>query len=270
MIKSLLLLEWKKFKSNAVFRVLTFMFVVLMPLVILSVKDLFKDMPPPLPSSKEFYEFPNVWDYQGYIGSWLVSLLLGFLAIYMTSSELSQKTLRQNIITGMKRKNLFLGKILFLVTIAGVASLIYGVSSVVIGMIHTDGYDFSLIFDNNNALLRYFLMCLGYLSLAMLFVLIFKKGILAIIVYLLYMIIIEPVFMALYVYQFKDSGRNFFPINSFEDLMPFPLYRMPDYFINKEWDFSILLTYNQAIGMTLLYTTIFTLASYLIFMKRDI
>jgi ABC-type transport system involved in multi-copper enzyme maturation permease subunit len=241
-----------------------------MPVVIFLVKDTFSDMPPPFPSSKEFYEFPGIWDYQGYIGSWWVSLLLGFLAIYMTSSEFSQKTLRQNIITGMKRKNLFWAKIIFLTVISVVATLIYAFSSVITGVVHTDGYDISLVFDNNMAILRYFLLCLGYLSIAFFFVVLFRKGILAIIVYMLYMLVLEPLMMAIYVYQFKNSGRNYFPMNAIEDLMPFPLYKMPDYFINKEWDFSILLSQQQAMLMAVIYITFFTVISYALFMKRDI
>lgn len=270
MLRYLFMLEWKKFKPNTVFRVMVVMFITLMPSVIYLVKDTFPEMPPPFPSSRDFYKFPSIWDYQGYIGSWWVSLLLGFLIIYMTSSEFSQKTLRQNIITGMKRSDVFMAKIIFLVFISLAATFLYAISSVVIGILNTDGYDWALIADNNWAILRYFLMCMGFLSMAFFFVILLRKGILAIIVYTMYMLVLEPILMGIYVYQFKNTGRNYFPMNSIEDLMPFPLYKMPDDFIHNEWDFSILLTYPQAMCMAILYTGIFTLISYLLFLKKDI
>jgi len=270
MLRHLLVLEWKKFRQNTVFKILIFMFVVLMPLVLLSVKDLFKDIPPPLPSSKVFYQFPDVWEYQGYVGSWLVSLLLGFLAIYLMSSEFSQKTLRQNVITGMKKSELFWGKVLFLVTISFLATMVYAFSTIVLGMVHSEVSGISSIWDNEWAIFRFFLMCIGYLSIAFFFVILLRKGILAIIVFMLYMLILEPILMALYVYQFKNVGRNYFPMNSIEDLMPFPLYRLPDYFITQEWNFSILLSYNQAMIMTTFYSLLFITMSYFLFLKRDI
>ena len=269
-MKDLLLLEWKKFNSNAVFRALSLVYILIAPFVILAGKDAFKDMPPPMPSSRIFYEFPTVWDYQGYVGNWLVPFCLGFLAIHIVTSEVSNRTLRQNIIIGMTRKEFFFSKLFTILSISVVATILYAVSTIIIGMVHTDGFDFELIFDNNLALIRYFLLCTGYMSFALMLAFVIRRGTLTILFYFLYIMMLEPILMLVHVYYFKNSTRNYWPMNSIEDLMPFPLFKVPDYFVNKEWDFNILLPYSHAIGMATLYSCIFILVAYRSFMKRDI
>ncbi len=269
-MKDLLLLEWKKFNSNAVFRALSLIYILISPFIILGGKDAFKDMPPPLPSSKAFYEFPSIWDYQGYVGNWMVPFCLGFLAIHIVTSEVSNRTMRQNIIIGMTKKEFFYSKLYTILTMTIIATVLYAVSTILIGIFNTDGYDIELILDNNFAILRYFLMCLGYMSFALMLAFLIRKGTLTLLFYFLYVMMLEPILMLIHVYYFKNSSRNYWPLNSIEDLMPFPLYKLPDYYINKEWDFNILLPYSHAIGMTILYSSIFIFIAYKSFLKRDI
>lgn len=269
-MKNLLILEWKKFSGNAVFRALGLIYIFIAPFVILGGKDAFKDMPPPMPSSKTFYEFPTVWDYQGYIGNWLVPFCLGFLAIHLITSEVGNKTMRQNIIIGMTRQEFFQSKLYSILIMAIGATVLYTVSTLCIGMINTDGFDIELIFDNNMAILRYFLLCIGYMSFALMLAFLIRKGTLTLLFYFMYVMMLEPILMLIHVYYFKNSSRNYWPMNSIEDLMPFPLFKVPDYFVNKEWDFNILLPYSHAIGMTGFYSCIFVMLAYYSFMRRDI
>ncbi|MBK6497714.1 MAG: ABC transporter permease subunit [Saprospiraceae bacterium] len=269
-MKDLLMLEWKKFSGNTVFRALGLLYILVSPFIILGGKNTFKDMPPPMPSSKTFFEFPTVWDYQGYIGNWMIPFCLGFLVIHMITSEVSNRTMRQNIITGMTRKNFFLSKLYSMFFMAILATILYVISTIVIGVLHTDGFDLELIMDNNMAVIRFFLLCVGYMSFMRFVGIHYKKGMLSLLTYFMYVLILEPILMLIHVYYFKNSSRNYWPINSIEDLMPFPLFKVPDYFVNKEWNFNILLPYSHAMGMAVLYSCIFISLAYYSFMKRDI
>jgi ABC-type transport system involved in multi-copper enzyme maturation permease subunit len=121
-------------------KALSAIFVALFPLIILTGKKVFANVPPPMPGSITFYEFPTVWDYQGYVGNWFVSFCLGFMMVYMITSEVSNRTQRQSIINGLTRKEYWLSKITVLVSLSVVATLIYVISSLLLGIIHTDGY----------------------------------------------------------------------------------------------------------------------------------
>ena len=268
-MKELLSLEWKKFKSNTVFRVLVAMYILLAPLIILMGKDIVDKMQIPMLTSTEIYEFPKIWDYQGYVGNWLVPFCLGFLTIYMITSEVGNKTMRQNILTGMTKKSFFLSKSLSILFIASAATLLYALSTIIIGVIHTDGIDLALIFDNNFAIFKFFLLCLGYMSFAMLVAFIIRRGTLAIFFYFFYFIL-ESILQGIHVYYYTHVSRNYWPINSIEDLHPFPLLKIPDFFVDKEWNFSLLLSSGQAIMMSIIYTTLFFAIAYRSFMKRDL
>jgi ABC-2 type transport system permease protein len=269
-MKDLLVLEWKKFSGNAVFRALGLIYICIAPFIILAGKDTFKDMPPPMPSSKVFYEFPSVWDYQGYVSNWMIPFCLGFLTIHIITSEVSNKTMRQNIIIGLTRQQFFLSKLYSILLMAVGATVLFVLSTCIIGMIHTDGFDFDLIFDNNLAPLRFFMMSIGYLSFALMLGFVIRRGMLSLLTYFMYIMMLEPILMLVHVYYFKNSSRNYWPMNSIEDNFPFPLFKLPDYFVNHEWDFNILLPYSHAMGMSLIYSAIFIGLAWYSFMKRDI
>ena len=270
MMKELITLEWLKFRKNSVVIVLSALFVGLFPFIILTGKKVFNNVPPPLPSSIVFYEFPTVWDYQGYAGNWLVSFCLGFMMVYMVTSEVSNRTQRQAIINGMTRKEYWFSKLSVLIFMALVATAMYVVSSIVLGVTHTEGYDFEIIWDNNNAIIRFFEMCLGYLSFAFFIAIWIRKGTLAILTYFSYIMFLEPIIRAIHLNYFRNRSSLFYPMNVIEDLMPNPFFKLPDVWIEKEWGFKILLSHTEALGGSIFFIAIFMSLSWWLFMKRDI
>ena len=81
-----------------------------------------------------FFEFPNMWGYLGFAGNWLAFFLLRVdLGIYGLSNEVSYKTMRQNIITGMERKEFYLGKALSITVLSLGATIFYMIIGLIIG-----------------------------------------------------------------------------------------------------------------------------------------
>ena len=76
----------------------------------------------------------------------------------MFTSEVSNKTMRQNILNGFTRKEYFLSKLTIAVLLSLYATAIYTLSSIGIGLVSTDVYDLELVFDNNFAIFRFFLI----------------------------------------------------------------------------------------------------------------
>jgi ABC-2 type transport system permease protein len=266
----LLNIEFYKFRKNSVAIVLSILFVLFLPFILLTVKDTFKNIPPPFPSSSVFYEFPTVWDYQGYVGNWLVSFLLGFMMIYFVTSEISNKTMRQCIINGWTRHQYWMSKFFVMLTLALVATMLYFISTLCIGIVHTADVDLELLLDNNGAVLRFFIMSLGYLSFAFLIATWIRKGILAILIYFCYILFLEQILRGVHLYYFKNKSVLYYPINIIEDLMPNPMFRAPDNWLSKDIGFKILLPYWQSGLLTILLTALFLGLSYRIVTKRDL
>ncbi len=270
MIIKLLRLEYTKFKKNAVISLLVFMFLLTMPTVIFIGKE-FKDVPPPLPNNEVFFTFPMVWDYQGYIGNWLVFFFLGLISVFIVVNEVGYKTFRQNIITGMTRQQYYLSKVITVVALAIAATLLYTVICLGIGMYHTEGWTMSDAFYNSWAIPRFFLMSIGYMSFGLFCGFVIRRSGVAVLLYLCYMIMLEPLIKwAVHFRVIQNNTINYYPSNCIEDLMPFPLYRFADMVPKKDLDFSFLLTYSQATIGSIVWIAIFLGVAYYSFMKRDI
>lgn len=266
----LLIIEFLKFRKNSVIIVLSALFILFFPFIILTGKRIFSHLPPPFPSSVTFYEFPTVWDYQGYVGNWLVCFFLGFMMIYIITSEISNRTMRQSIINGQTRKDYWIGKILVMLAISIIATLLYFISCIMLGVTHTDGYEISIIWDNNFANIRFFLMCIGYLSFAMFLAYLIRKGTLTILIYFAYVLFVEIILRAIHLNYFKHRSVLFYPMNVVEDLMPNPFFRIPDFVSKDQFDFKILLSYNEAMLVSVIYISIFIYLGWYRFMKKDI
>lgn len=263
-------LEWQKFSKNTVVVLLLAIYAVFAPFVLFTAKDVFEDAPPPFPNVLSFFEFPLVWDYQGYVSSWFVSFNLGFIAIYIFTSEVSQRTMRQNIITGLTKSEFLLSKLITITMLSLFSTFIYYVSSVIIGYIHTPGADVSLIFDNNYAGFKHFIMCMGYMSFALMLAVLIRKGMLVILLYFTYVNMLEPILRQVQLYFFKSRSMIFWPMNTFEDLFPLPLYRLPSTWIETSFGFKPLQTLFESVTFSIIYCLIFIVFSWFWYQKKDV
>lgn len=269
-IKKLVSIEWLKFKNNSIFIAVMGIFTIGFPFLILLGKRIMRDAPPPLPSSNVLFEFPTVWDYQGYMGNWFVSILLGYLMIYMFTSEVSNKTMRQNILTGFTRKEYFLSKLTIAVLLSIYATTIYALSCIGIGLIATDVYDLELVFDNNFAIFRFFLMSMGYLTFSLLIANLVRRGILSILLYLAYIMAVEVIARLIIIFKFETRIPNFAPLNAIEDLMINPLFKFADPFGEQQLGFQFLLSRPEAIISSTIYLISFVALGWLVFKKKDL
>lgn len=268
---NLLVTEWQKFSKNAVVSLLAIMFVITFPTGIFIGKEL-DDVPDPLPDNKIFFEFPTMWDYLGYSGNWLVFFFLGLMIIFLICSEVNYKTMRQNVITGYRRQTFFAAKLASVVVLSLAATIFYAVIGLAIGFYHTEGATLSSALDNDWAFLRFFIMSLGYTSMAFFIAFLVRRAGVAVLLYIAYIMLIEHFLKWLIHFRYiaKNNSINFWPANVIEDLMPFPLFHFADAIPRKDLNFSFLLSYEEAGIASMVYIVIFIALAYRHFMKNDI
>ncbi|MCB0600955.1 MAG: ABC transporter permease [Saprospiraceae bacterium] len=270
MIRYLLTLEWLKYRNNGLVKVLLLFFVISQSFLLLTGKK-FPELPPPLPAPSAIFEFPSVYVYQGYIGNWLAFILLGFLAIYMTSSEFSSKTFRQNLITGLSRSQMFQAKLYTILMISTVATLLYWISCLAYGLIHTPDITIDLITERWEWVLRYWLMCLGYMSFAWMLAVVFRRSALATIFYLTYVLFLEPILRWAVHYQlFNHRSMLFYPMNAIEDLEPNPFFEYADAIQQKDMPFPLFLQPWEAVLTSSIYIVIFLFITYRVIRRADL
>lgn len=273
---NLLTLEWKKYKDNSVVKLFLLMFLITLPVTIFMF-DQFKKAPPPFPQTEDIFSFPGIWEYQFYVASWLVFFFLGYVVIYMVTSEVDYKTMRQNIIAGLTRKEFFLAKISSILFIATISTILYILVCLAFGFFYNDPVSLEGAFDKNSLLFiaKYFLMNLAYMGFGLMLAMLIRKSGIAIFFYVSYIIFIEPVIKVLsasYLINETSITRfvNFLPLNAIEDLGPLPFYKLGTNLPSFADGMEFLLSDTEAIVSSLIYTGIFYAVAYWIFMRRDL
>jgi ABC-2 type transport system permease protein len=212
---SLLRIELIKLTSYNAFRVLLILHLVLFSLVIITTSQL--DITVPGFSTDYLYQFPNVWEFFPWVASWF-NILLAILVIVITANEYSFRTFRQHVIDGLSRFQLLAGKGMVIIMLALYATLMVLLLSLIFGFVFTRNYGEITFTAKSYTLLVYFLQAVAYMVFGFFIAVLFRSTGLAITLFLLYRIIIEPVFRLF----FPKAARMYFPIKAISGLTPTP------------------------------------------------
>jgi ABC-2 type transport system permease protein len=214
-MRSILLNEITKIWSYTAFRTIILLHFILFLLVVLVTSRL--DITVPGFSTDYLYQFPNIWEFFPWVASWF-NLLLAILIIVMTGNEYSFRTFRQHVVDGFSRSQLLSGKA-FLMLMIGIYSLLMVLLfSLIFGFIFTSDYSGGAFIRKTYILLVYFVQAIAFMSAGFFLAVLFRNTALAIILFILYRLIIEPV-MRLF---FPPEARLYFPMKVIANLTPMP------------------------------------------------
>ena len=265
----LLNLEWKKLYRLTAFRLFTAFYLLLLPAILMTGKQI-TELPPPLLTNEVLFIFPTVWQYLGYVGGWLCFFFFGFLSIIMVTNEYSNKTMRQNIITGLSRKQYFLSKLYFIIAVSLAATAWYVICSFTIGYFNTETIYWHKVWQHADYIPRYFLMCMGYMSFGLFLGFLLKRTGIAMFLYLAYIMFLELILRwGVHFQLIKDRSMHFYPMNAIEDLTPIPVTEIAEEFISN-YGFSFFLSPIEAVITTTVYSCIFIWAAFRIIRRSDL
>jgi hypothetical protein len=206
------------------------------------------------------YAFPGLWGKLAYVASYF-HLLLGILLIILITDEFQFRTFRQQLIDGSSPANLIQGKLAVSGLLAAFGVVVVLLVGLYFGLQHADETSAPATEGLLDALLRYGVQALGYLSLAALFGFLIRKSGPAILLFLLYSWVIEPLLRL----PVADHIDRYFPTKVFSTLTPNPTQVILDTMTGP----TSALPTAQAIPLTLAYAGIFWLLSYLLIRYRD-
>lgn len=266
----LLQLEWKKIAPNRLFKISVALYFILMPLLFFTIKTIMnpEEGSPQAVLFRPFYVFPDLWETTAYWTSWLTYFLLTYLSVWMVTTEYDNRTLRQNIITGIERRSLFLSKLLMILALALGATVYLLLATSIIGW-WQGGYGYQWG-EESFALGRFFVQAVFYMSFAFMLAILFRKSGLTMIVFFAYLAIIERVIRYLVFGQLIGELKwgSYFPGSAAWDVVPLYLVRrIPDF---SEGMLDILLPLELATALTVMYTVLFFSIAYWVFSKRDL
>lgn len=213
-MKKLFNLEKIKALSYPAFKTLMIIHFLLFFLVILVVSRWHISVPGF--SVKGLYQFPNIWTFFPWVASWF-NIFLTIVLITLVGNEFAFKTFRQNVIDGLSRNDLIAGKLVLIFTVAIYTFLMVLIAVLIFGLINTDQFTASKVFDHVHLLFVYFIQAIGYMTLGLLFAMIFRNTALSIIMFILYF----PIEGIIRLF-FKQEARRFFPLKIISNLTPRP------------------------------------------------
>lgn len=267
-MKKLLNIEWIKIRSNSTLLLVLAAYLLGTGFIIWLVGNFSSNSIEENVNFKKlgFYAPENLWQSVSYSAGFFKWIAAFFLIIFV-SNEFTYKTLRQNIIDGLERKQVFLAKFLWVIILAllGVcATLLVGL---VMGVKANEGIVLSELFQNTEYLFYLFMQLLLFYSLAFMAAVYLKRSGISMVMMVLYALIFEYL-MAWGIR--KISGIDFkLPLAAARELIEQPFARLTglDELLQIEAKTGSMLPF---VALVCAYTAVIIGAVYYKFMKSDL
>jgi len=263
----LLSIELHKLKYNKASKVLTIIYFVLLSLLVLT-SFMEVDLGFAVLNFSEYgiFEFPFIWHFNTYIAL-LLKIFLLLIIVSMVSMEYSNKTLKQNLIDGLSKKEYVLSKF-YMVILYALSSTVYiTLVSLILGYSFSTDTSFNVIVHETHFLFSYFIRLLSFLSFGLFAGILIKRSAFA-----MGAMLIWRIFELIIVESFSSVKilSSIFPFTNMEQLITQPFKRLSiiqEMMGESDQVYEMPTTH---ILISLGWTAFFILMSYLIIKKRDL
>lgn len=272
----LLKLELQKLWLNKTSRVLIFISFILpfTVLVLSSIKINFFGFFTLELGELGIFNFPIIWHITTFFASYF-KFFFAIVVVSMIGNEYSNKTLKQNLIDGLSKKEFILSKFYTIVFFSLCATILIGVASFLIGLYYSSYTEASIIFREVEFLLAYFVKLVGFFSLCLFFGILLKRSAFAL-GFLFVLYIVEwLVFWGAYEVIGNADGafkvKNCLPLESMYKLIDQPIQRI----VMTKFPEKTDIAYDYAvhwyeIAIVLGWSALFIFLSYQLLKKRDL
>jgi ABC-type transport system involved in multi-copper enzyme maturation permease subunit len=224
------------------------------------------------------FNFPYIW----HLNTWLSGTIKFFLLLVIVSmmaNEYSNKTLKQNLIDGLSKKEFILSKFYTIVVFALISTIFVFVVSLILGLIYSDFNEPSIIFSDLEYILAFFVKLVGFFSFGLFMGILIKRSAFAVAGILVWLFIENITRGLLYWKISEDSDvvnkfMQFLPLESMTNLIKEPFTKLSAVrsLANQvgedlSKDFSV---HSLDIIIVLTWTFIFTYLSYRLLKRRDL
>lgn len=223
------------------------------------------------------FSFPYIWHFNTFVAA-LFKLFLAIVIVSMVANEYSNKTLKQNLIDGLSKKEFLASKFLTVVVFSVISTLFVFVVSLILGLIFSDYNEIPIIFSDLEYLIAYLVKLIGFFSFCLFIGILIKRSAFALGFLFIWFLVVE-IFPYLYVMSkyskdLADKIFAFFPFGSMWNLIDEPGSRLNavQSLANQvgediSYDYAV---HWYEIVIVLVWTLIFVRLSYWLLKKRDL
>lgn len=219
------------------------------------------------------FNFPIVWHITTYFSA-LFKFFFAIVVVSMIGNEYSNKTLKQNLIDGLSKREFILSKFYTIVFFSIISTVIIFILSLVLGLLYSNYNEISIIVREIEFLPAYFLKLLGFFSFCLFLGVLTKRSAFAL-AFLFVDFILEWIVFGLIVWksnvEMATKIQNFFPLTAMSNLIKQPFQRVAMSKFPEKND----LGYDYAVHLdssiiVVLWTAFFILSAYYLIKKRDL
>lgn len=278
-MKRLLSIEWLKiayYRTGWIFIVLYFLILIFMAFMIPQLKPSFNGQPIAV-DGLGAYNFPNVWQNVTYFAA-IAKIFLAIIIVTHITNEYSNRTLKQNLIDGLSKKEFLASKSITMVLLSLLSTVIVMLIAIYFGTVYGDA-DTGSIWHGSDFIGAYFLKLLCFFSFVMLLAFLARNSAFALLMLFVWWVIEAllswgEMMIKLRVFKMQSPEdsimiSDFLPLNASSALIPLPSLNMENLmkglpiFVEQQvaW---------EPVVCTLLYTALFIYLSYLLLLKRNL
>ncbi len=277
-MKRLLQIEFIKLWNNRASKVLIISYFVLLTSIALIAAIKFDIGPVKFHLAEQgIFNFPYIWHFNTFITAFF-KLFLAIVIVSMMANEYSNKTIKQNLIDGLSKKEFILSKFLTVISFALISTAFVFAVSMVLGLIYSDFNEVSIIFSDLEFLLAFFIKLVGFFSFCLFLGILVKRSAFALGFLILWQVLEGftrgMIRWKLFDGETTDMVMAFFPLNSMYNLIKEPFSRLGAVqSVANQIGEKIPLNYQvhwYEMLIVLAWTAIFIYLSYALLKKRDL
>ncbi|NNJ88883.1 MAG: ABC transporter permease [Eudoraea sp.] len=277
-MKRLLQIEFIKLWNNRSSKVLIIAYFILLTSIALVAAIKFDIGPIKFHLAEQgIFNFPYIWHFNTFVTAFF-KLFLAIVIVSMMANEYSNKTIKQNLIDGLSKKEFVLSKFLTVISFSLISTIFVFVVSMILGLIYSDYNELSIIFSDLEFLLAFFVKLIGFFSFCLFLGVLVKRSAFALGFLILWQVfegfVRGMIRWKLFDSETTDAVMGFFPLNSMFNLIKEPFSRLNAVqTVANQIGEKVTLNYHvhwYEILIVLAWTSIFVYLSYVLLKKRDL
>lgn len=219
------------------------------------------------------FNFPIIWHITTFFSA-LFKFFFAIVVVSMIGNEYSNKTLKQNLIDGLNKKEFILSKFYVIVFFSLISTLIIFILSLVLGLIYSSFNEINIIIQQMEFLVAYFVKLIAFFSFCLFLGVLAKRSAFAL-AFLFIDLILEWIILGIVTwkgnFELAQNVQGFLPLTSMSNLIkqPFQRIAMTKFPGNSDivYDYSV---HFDTILIVMCWTLIFIYSSYKLLKARDL
>lgn len=169
------------------------------------------------------FNFPYIWHLNTFLSATIKFFLL-LVIVSMMANEYSNKTLKQNLIDGLSKKEFVLSKFYTVIVFALISTIFVFFVSLILGLIYSDFTEVAIIFSDLEYILAFFIKLVGFFSFGLFLGILIKRSAFAVGAMIVWLMV-ESFTKGMLYWKYEnivDNVMQFFPLESMANLIKEP------------------------------------------------